>query len=375
MTSERVSVPFLDLLAPHQEVGEELDAAYSRVMRSGRYILGPECERFEHEFADYCGAAHCVGVGNGLEALHLILVAYGVGPGDEVVVPANTYIATWLAVSQTGAVPVGAEPHPATHNLSSVALERALTPRTKAVIPVHLYGQTAEMDAIDEVASAAGLRVVEDAAQAHGAAWGGTRAGALGDAAAFSFYPTKNLGAVGDGGAVVTDDADLADRVRVLRNYGSRRKYENELRGFNSRLDELQAALLRVKLRHLDAWNGRRSAQADRYRDRLGVVESLTLPSVAAGADPVWHVFVVRHPQRESLQRHLDQAGIGTLIHYPIPPHLSAAYADAGLPAGSFPTSEMLADEVLSLPIGPHLSIEDTDAVASAVAEAAPNAA
>jgi dTDP-4-amino-4,6-dideoxygalactose transaminase len=364
-------VPFLDLGAAHREVGAELDAAYRRVMSSHRYILDAECEAFEREFADYCGAAHCVGVANGLEALHLAMRGSGIGSGDEVIVPANTYIATWLAISQAGAVPVPVEPDELTFNLDASRIERALTDRTKAVMPVHLFGQCADMDAIGELAAAAGLLVIDDAAQAHGASWNRRRTGALGHAAAFSFYPTKNLGAIGDGGAVVTNDAELADRLRLLRNYGSRRKYHNEVRGFNSRLDELQAALLRVKLRRLDGWNEIRRERAQLYLDLLGGLESVIAPAVADPVTPTWHVFAIRHPARDEVQRLLTEQGIGTLIHYPIPPHLSEAYRDFGLARGDFPLTERLADESLSLPMHPHLPPRDVEIVVAALREAA----
>ncbi|MET0624602.1 MAG: DegT/DnrJ/EryC1/StrS family aminotransferase [Pyrinomonadaceae bacterium] len=363
-----MNVPFLDLKAPHEELREELEAASRRVMESGWFIMGPECEAFEAEFAAYCGARHCVGVGNGLEALHLILRALGVGEGDEVIVPSNTYIATWLAVSCAGATPVPVEPDERTHNLDPARVEEAVTPRTKVVMPVHLYGQAADMDAINEVAARRNLRVVEDAAQAHGARYKGRRAGALADAAGFSLYPGKNLGALGDAGAVVTDDAQLADRVRLLRNYGSRVKYEHEARGFNSRLDELQAALLRAKLPRLDEWNARRRRVAESYLRRLEGVAGLALPEVPEWAEPAWHLFVVRTAERARLQRHLAGAGVGTLIHYPKPPHLQAAYADAGHRAGDFPLAERLSEEVLSLPMGPHLSDEAVEYVVSTLA-------
>ena len=350
-----MSVPFLDLGAAYLELKDDLDAAYHRVMDSGWFILGKEVEAFEREFAAYCEAAHCVGVGNGLEALHLILRAYGIGPGDEVIVPANTYIATWLAVSYAGATPIPVEPDARTYNLDPALIEAAITPATRAILPVHLYGQPADMDPIKALASRYGLKVIEDAAQAHGARYHGRRVGGLGDAAGFSFYPGKNLGALGDGGAVVTNDADLAERVRVLRNYGSRVKYHNEVKGFNSRLDELQAALLRVKLPVLDAWNERRRAAAARYLDGLAGSE-LGLPYVPKWAEPVWHLFVVRHPQRHALQQRLQQAGIGTMIHYPIPPHLQPAYAELGYGAGAFPISEAIHREVFSLPMGPQLT-------------------
>lgn len=354
-----MKVPFLDLKAPYAELREETDAAYSRVMESGWFIAGEELTAFESEFAALCGARHCVGVGNGLDALHLILRAYGIGAGDEVIVPANTFIATWLAVTYAGAVPVPVEPDARTYNLDPERVEEAITPRTKAVMPVHLYGQPADMDAINEVARARGLRVIEDAAQAHGALYKGRPAGSLADAAGFSFYPGKNLGAAGDAGAVVTDDAGLAEELRRLRNYGSGVKYYHEERGFNSRLDELQAALLRVKLTRLEEWNGRRRRVAEKYLRELEGAPDLTLPFAPDWADPVWHLFVVRHPRRDALREHLAAAGVGTLIHYPLPPHLQGAYADMGLGVGSFPVSERMAGGVLSLPIGPHLSDEE----------------
>jgi dTDP-4-amino-4,6-dideoxygalactose transaminase len=348
-------VPFLDLKSPYIELKPCLDAAYERVMRSGWYILGDECSGFEAAFAQYCGSDYCVGVANGLDALHLILCAWGIGPGDEVIVPSNTYIATWLAVSYAGATPVAVEPELDTYNLDAARIEEAVTPRTKAILAVHLYGQTADMKGIRVVADAHGLKVIEDAAQAHGAVLGMKKAGNLGDAAGFSFYPGKNLGALGDGGAVVTNDAKLAASVRVLRNYGSRSKYENEVRGFNSRLDELQAALLLAKLPLLDEWNARRRAAAERYLEALSAVPDLVLPKVLDKALPAWHLFVVSHPRRDALQKHLADAGIGTLIHYPIPPHLSGAYQDGGWQRGSFPLAERCAAQVISLPMGPHL--------------------
>jgi dTDP-4-amino-4,6-dideoxygalactose transaminase len=353
------SIPFLDLKATYTELQEDLDAAYRRVMASGWYLLGAELEAFEAEFAAYCGTRHCVGVANGLEALHLVLQAWGIGPGDEVIVPSNTYIATWLAISHCGAHPVPVEPVPATANLDPARLEAAITPRTRAILPVHLYGQPADMDPIDAIARRHGLKVLEDAAQAHGAGYRGRKAGQLGDAAGFSFYPGKNLGAFGDGGAVTTDDADLATRVRLLRNYGSRVKYVNEAAGYNSRLDELQAAFLRVKLRHLDDWNARRAAVAAWYLAELPrLAPDLVLPAVIPAAHPCWHLFVVRSAEREALQARLATGGVQTLIHYPIPPHLQQAYAGTGHARGSFPLAERLAREVLSLPMGPHLDMD-----------------
>jgi dTDP-4-amino-4,6-dideoxygalactose transaminase len=365
-----MNVPFLDLKAPHIELRAELDAAWHRVMSSGWFILGEEVEAFEREFAAYCQAKHCVGVANGLEALHLILRAYGIGPGDEVIVPANTYIATWLAVTQAGATPVPVEPVPETHNIDPARVAAAITPRTRAIMVVHLYGQPADMDPINALARERGLKVIEDCAQAHGARYRSRRTGALGDAAGWSFYPGKNLGALGDGGAVTTDDPSLAERIRVLRNYGSRVKYHNEVVGFNSRLDELQAALLRVKLERLDDWNERRRKVAAHYLQALAGIPELILPVVPAWAEPVWHLFVVRRPRRDAFQQTLTDRGIGTMIHYPIPPHRQAAYASLGLEEGRFPMSEQLAREVLSLPMGPHLDEAARTAVVRAVIEA-----
>jgi len=358
-----MKVPFLELKPTYEELRNEFDAAYHRVMESGSYLLGKELEAFEAEFAAYCDAKHCVAVGNGLDALHLILRAYDIGAGDEVIVPSNTFIATWLAVSYAGATPVPMEPNPQTCNLAPERIEAAITSRTKAIMPVHLYGQPADMDPILAVARDHGLKVIEDNAQAQGARYKGRRTGSLGDAAGNSFYPGKNLGAFGDAGAVTTNDAELADRIRSLRNYGSKKKYYNEEKGYNSRLDELQAALLRVKLKRLDEWNARRHAAAARYQAKLQRVSDLVLPFVPHWAEPVWHLFVVRHPKRDRLQQNLIEAGIGTLVHYPIPPHLCGAYADRRWSRGSFPVAEDLADTVLSLPMGPHLTESQAELV------------
>jgi len=366
-----MKVPFLELKPTYDELRAEIDAAYHRVMDSGWYLLGNEIEAFEAEFARYCSARHCVAVGNGLDALHLILRAYDIGPGDEVLVPSNTFIATWLAVSYAGATPVPVEPDPRTFNIDPARIEAAITPKTRAIMPVHLYGQPADMDPIMEIARRRGLKVIEDSAQAQGARYRGRRTGSLGDAAGHSFYPGKNLGAFTDAGAVTTNDAELADRVRTLRNYGSKKKYYNEVKGFNSRLDELQAAFLRVKLAKLDEWNGRRQAIASRYLSELDKNTSLTLPFVPAWAEPVWHLFVIRHPRRDALQQQLTEAGIGTLVHYPVPPHLSGAYADGKWTRGAFPVAEDMADNILSLPIGPHLSPDQTRHVVEALGRAA----
>jgi dTDP-4-amino-4,6-dideoxygalactose transaminase len=358
-----VKVPFLDFVGPYTELRPELDAAYERFMRSAWYVLGKEVEAFEQEYAAYCGSKHCVGVANGLDALHLLMRAYDIGTGDEVIVPSNTYIATWLAVSQVGATPVPVEPDAKTFNLDSGRLAAALTARTKAIMPVHLYGQPADMDPIMAFARQYGLKLIEDNAQSQGARYKGRRTGSLGDAAGHSFYPGKNLGAFGEAGAITTDDAALADRVRTLRNYGSKKKYYNEVKGYNSRLDELQAAFLRVKLKKLDEWNERRALVARIYLEKLNEADGLQLPFVPAWAEPVWHLFVIRHSQRDRLQEQLTTAGIGTMIHYPVPPHLSGAYANDGWSRGAFPLAENLAASVLSLPMGPHLSGEQTGIV------------
>jgi len=361
-----MKVPLLDLKAAYLEIRDELDLAIRRVMESGRYILGDELQTFEEEFAAYCDAAYCVGVGNGFDALHLILRAYGIGAGDEVIVPSNTFIATWLAVTYAGATPVPVEPEKGTHNINSDLIEPVLTPRTKAIIAVHLYGQPADMTPIDRVAKKYGVKVIEDAAQAHGAAYKNRKVGSLADAAGFSFYPAKNLGACGDGGAITTSDSTLADKIRILRNYGSGVKYLHHSQGLNSRLDELQAAQLRVKLRHLDEWNRRREQISCYYHQVLaGTATELLLPYVPPWARPVWHLFVVQHPNRTLIQQQLDQAGIFTAIHYPIPPHLQEAYGCLGYREGAFPIAERLAKRVLSLPMGPHLSQEHAEYVSS----------
>jgi dTDP-4-amino-4,6-dideoxygalactose transaminase len=370
-----LKVPFLDFVGPYEELKAELDEAYHRFMRSAWYIMGKELEGFEQEFAAYCGSKHCVGVGNGLEALHLILRAWDIGKSDEVIVPSNTYIATWLAASYAEATPVPVEPDARTCNIDPARIEAAITPRTKAIMPVHLYGQPADMDPIMAIAQKHGLKVIEDDAQAQGARYKGRRTGSLGHAAGHSFYPGKNLGAFGDGGAITTDDPALADRVRTLRNYGSRKKYYNDLKGYNSRLDEMQAAFLRVKLKKLDEWNQRRAKIAAQFQQKLRVA-GLTLPHVPSWAEPVWHLYVVQHERRDALQQKLTEAGIGTLIHYPVPPHLSGAYADMKLPDGSFPIAEKLSRTVLSLPMGPHLTPAQADEtvqqVLKAVAEPVP---
>ena len=364
-----MKIPFLDLGAAYRELRPEIDAAVERVLVSGWYVGGGEVDQFELEYAQYCGAEHAIGVANGLDALHLALLAMEVGPGDEVIVPSNTYIATWLAVSHCGATPVPVEPDLRSCNIDPALIEAAITPRTKVILPVHLYGQPADLDPILAIAHQHGLRVLEDGAQAHGAHYKGRRLGAHGDAVAWSFYPGKNLGAMGDGGAVTTNDERIADRLRVLRNYGSRVKYVNEVKGYNSRLDPIQAAILRVKLAHLNDWNARRGAIARLYQEGLAST-GLTLPHVPEWADPVWHLYVIRHRERDTLQSLLAQAGVATMIHYPIPPHLQSAYASQGLGRGSFPVSESLHDQVLSLPMGPAQTTEMTGIVINAVRKA-----
>lgn len=359
-------IHFLDLGAAYRELKAEIDAAIQRVLDSGWYILGPEVEAFEAEWAGYCGAQHAVGVANGLDALILALRALDVGPGDEVIVPSNTYIATWLAVTAVGASPVPVEPDPATCNIDPARIAAAITPATKAILPVHLYGQPVDLDLIIALARRYGIAVVEDAAQAHGARYKGRRIGAHGDAVCWSFYPGKNLGALGDGGAVTTNRADVADRIRVLRNYGSRVKYVNEELGVNSRLDPIQAAVLRAKLPYLDAWTERRHGIAAVYQEGLSGT-GLVLPEVPRWAEPVWHLYVMRAQDRDGLQERLTAAGIGTLIHYPIPPHMQAAYASARFAPQDLPIARELAGAVLSLPMGPHLSPDDALRVVAAV--------
>lgn len=362
-------IPFLDLKDVNSRYEQELNAAFSRVLQSGWYVLGQEVKSFESEFAKFCGVDHAIGVSNGLDALHLILHAYGIGPGDEVIVPANTYIASWLAVTYCGATPVPVEPILSTYNIDPEKIREAITSRTKAIMAVHLYGQPAEMEAIMSIAREYGLKVIEDAAQAHGALYGTQRVGSLGDAAGFSFYPGKNLGALGDAGAITTNDSKLAERVRVLLNYGSRIKYHNEVKGFNCRLDELQAALLRVKLPYLDAENVRRRDIANQYQQGLADT-GLILPAIAGSAESVWHLYVVRTLRRDDLQAVLLSQGIGTMIHYPVPPHLQPAYAELKFKKGSLPITERVHEEVLSLPMGPTLLDTQVEEIIEAVRNA-----
>lgn len=358
-------INFLNLKAEYLELKYEIDLAYQRVMNSGWYLLGEELTAFETEFAAYCGVKYSVGVGNGLEALELILRGYGIGTGDEVIVPSNTYIATWLAVSRVGAKIVPVEPDIKTYNINPHLIEAQVTSRTKAVMPVHLYGQPAAMDEIINIANKYDLKVIEDAAQAHGALYKGKRTGALGDAAAFSFYPSKNLGAYGDAGAVTTNDKRLADSIKALRNYGSSMKYVNHIQGMNSRMDELQAAFLRVKLKYLKRWNDLRYNLVKEYLQQLADTSDIVLPYVLSDCSPVWHLFVIRVVQRDQLQTVLRNQGIHTLIHYPIPPHKQAAYEDMN--ALSFPISEQIHREILSLPLNQFLAKKDVALVVQGI--------
>jgi len=361
-----INVPFLELAPAHAELSVEIEAAALRVLASGWYVGGPENIRFEANFARYCGAEHAIGVANGLDALHLVLRALDIGAGDEVIVASNSYIATLLAVSMVGATPVLVEPDPITFNLDPTRVEAAITSRTRALLPTHLYGQPADLESLAVIAQLHNLRLVEDAAQAHGARYRNVRIGAHSDAVCWSFYPSKNLGAAGDAGAVTTNNTMLAERIRVLGNYGSGVRYVNEIRGVNSRLDPLQAAILDVKLPHLQTWNNRRANIAARYLDSLQDC-GLVLPQVPEWATPAWHLFVVHTPHRDALRDALAAGGIATQIHYPIPPHRQLAYADLHLEDGSFPIAERLAAEAVSLPIGPHMPDDHVGRVIDAI--------
>ena len=361
-----IKVPFLDVGAAYRELKSEIDSAVLRTMNSGWYILGDEVEAFEKEYASFCGVRNCVAVGNGLDALVLSLRAMNIGVGDEVIVPANTFIATLLAVSQVGAMPVLVEADDDTFNLNPMLVEQAITTKCKAIIPVHLYGQPADLEPLLAIAKRHGLQILEDAAQAQGAGYYGKRIGGHGNAVSWSFYPGKNLGALGDGGAITTNDDNLACELRKLRNYGSSKKYVHELKGVNSRLDPLQAAVLREKLKVLAEWNLRRGKIAERYLAEFAKLD-LRLPIVPKWADPVWHLFVVRSSQRDAIQEKLEKLGVQTQIHYPIPPHLQDAYAELGYEEGSFPIAEKMANEVFSLPVGPQMSDEQVEQVVMAV--------
>jgi dTDP-4-amino-4,6-dideoxygalactose transaminase len=361
-------LPLVDLHAQHAALADELSDAVRGAFERGDWILGEDVAAFEDEFAAYCATRHAIGTDSGLSALELALRAFGIGPGDEVITAANTFVATALAISQAGATPVLVDVDSDTYAIEPSLVEEAVTARTQAIVPVHLYGQMADMDAILDVAARHGLLVIEDACQAHGARLWGRRAGSFGHAAAFSFYPSKNLGACGDGGIVVTSDDGAADAIRVLRNYGQREKYHHVVKGFNRRLDTLQAALLRVKLRRLDEWNAARRRYADLYERLLGDAD-VVAPVTAAGAEHVWHLYVVRVAERDALRSYLDRCGIATGIHYPVPVHLQAAYADLGYGAGAFPVSERYAGQIVSLPMYAELDEASVERVAGAVAE------
>lgn len=363
-------IKFLDLQALNLQHKVELCGAFEKVLESGHFILGESVRLFEREFAAYCGTDECVGVGNGLEAIHLLLRAYGIGKGDEVIVPSNTYIATWLAATHSGAKVVPVEPEEGSFNIDPTLIEAAITTRTKAIIPVHMYGCPAAMKPIMEIAGRYDLKVIEDSAQAHGAFYCGARVGSLGHASAFSFYPGKNLGALGDGGAITTNDKVIARKVKLLRNYGSEQKYHNLVPGYNSRLDEIQAAFLSVKLPHLDNANEKRRAIAAVYSGRLAGIDGLVLPAADEGLEHVWHLYVVRSTRRDLIAERLQKKDIGTLIHYPVSPHLQPAYKEYGYMEGAFPISERIHNEVLSLPIDPTMTIEQAVMVAEAVKEA-----
>jgi dTDP-4-amino-4,6-dideoxygalactose transaminase len=368
---QRTLIPLLDLSAQYASLKPEIDDAIARVLGSMDFILGRELELFEEEFAAFCGARCCVGVDSGLSALELSLRVLGIGPGDEVITPANTFIATALAISNLGARPVLVDVLPETSNIDPAAVCAAITSRTRAIVPVHLYGRPAAMDALQSIASRFGLALVEDACQAHGARYKGQRVGSFGDAAAFSFYPGKNLGAYGDGGAIVTNDPALAARLRLLRNYGQERKYLHVEKGLNRRLDTLQAAILRVKLRYLDQWNAQRRDHAQQFRQLLRS-SCLALPWAMETEECVWHLYVVRTPERDALRAHLDHWGVQTGLHYPTPIHLQPAYRDAGYRRGDFPISERLAEEGLSLPMYPELTPQSMERIADAILSCPP---
>ena len=363
----KLTVPFLSFQPQHVPVREEIMAAIGRVYDSYWYVLGDEVKKFEQAYNAFNQVPHTIGVANGLDALVLALRVLGVGPGDEVIVPSNTYIATWLAVTQVGATPVPVEPDPVTSNINPDLIEAALTSRTRAIMPVHLYGQACRMTEIMALAQKHSLYVVEDNAQSQGAAFNGQITGSFGDINGTSFYPGKNLGALGDAGAVTTNNAELDQKVRVLRNYGSQQKYYNEVVGYNSRLDELQASVLEVKLKHLPEWTRQRQQVAAWYDQYLAGIVGLRLPALADGATHVYHLYVVHTSQRDAMQQHLMAQGIGTMIHYPVPPHRQQAYATMQLSAGAFPIAEELAATCLSLPMYPGMSEEQVQAVTVAI--------
>lgn len=361
-----MEIPFVDLKAQYRQIKDEVDPAVLAVMQRGDFVLGGAVAEFERAFAEYCGVKYCIGVDSGYSALEMIIRAYDIGPGDEVITAANTFIATTLAISNAGATPVLVDCDPVTYNLDASKIEAAITARTRAIMPVHLYGQTADMDAIQAIARKHNLFVFEDAAQASGARYKGRRAGSLGHAAGFSFYPGKNLGAYGDGGAVTTNDPEIAEKLRLLRNIGQKVKYFHEVKGFNHRLDTMQAAVLGVKLPHLDGWNASRRRAAATYAEMLAGLPLIT-PQTADYAEHIFHLYVIRVPDRESLMEHLKELGIATGLHYPIPIHLQPAYAELGYERGDFPVTEAYAETIVSLPIFPELDDEKVAYVAGAV--------
>ena len=369
MNNNSGKIPFLDFGPANSQIRDQILEAFRNCFDSNWYIMGNRLKDFESAYADFNGVAHCVGVGNGLEALRIGLESLGITHGDEVIVPSNTYIASWLSVSQVGATPVPVEPDPETYNLDPSRIESAITPATRAIMPVHLYGQACDMDKIMEIATRHKLHVAEDNAQAHGAESAGKKTGSFGIVNATSFYPGKNLGAYGDAGAVTTDNAGLAARLRMLRNYGSEKKYYNEIRGYNSRLDEIQAAFLSIKLKYIDEWSRERNSIAVKYKERLSEIKELTLPVTATGCTHVYHIFLVRCEQRDALVRHMSAQNVDTLIHYPVPPHLQKAYGDAGYKRGDFPIAEMIADTCLSLPLYVGMSNDTIDRVCDSIRE------
>lgn len=359
-------IKFLDMKIMHDKIKDEIFQKLEKVYDSNWFILGEEVERFEEEFAKYCGCNYCIGVGNGLEALHLILIGYDIGEGDEVIVPSNTYIATALAVSYAGATPVFVEPDENTFNINPNLIEKAITKKTKAIMAVHLYGQPCDMDPINEIARKYNIKVIEDNAQSQGATYKSIKTGNLGDAAGISFYPGKNIGALGDSGAVTTNDKELAGKIRTLRNYGSHKKYYNKYKGFNSRLDEVQAAILRVKLKYLDEWNDYRKDVARFYLNNI-VNKNIVLPHVLESTDPVWHQFIIRSNTRDDLQQYLGDNQIQTMIHYPVPIHKQDAYREYSYLIGKLKIAENLANKMLSLPIYPYISNDDISEVVNKI--------
>lgn len=362
-------VEFLNLNRAYNELKQSIDRRIQGVLDRGWYILGSELSEFEEAFAEFCGARYCIGVANGLDAIQLILRAFEIGNGDEVIVPAHTFIATWLAVQYAGATPIAVDADSYTMNMDVAAVAARITSRTKAILVVHLYGQTTDMAPLRELARSKGLKIIEDAAQAQGATYHGRRAGSLGDAAAFSFYPGKNLGAFGDAGAITTSDEVLSLRLRALRNYGATRKYFHEFEGVNSRLDELQAAVLNAKLPSLNDWNSRRRNLASSYNSKLLGLGDLILPGVKDNCDPIWHIYAVRTSRRDSLLKHLNERRIGAMIHYPVPCHLAGATTALKGQLGDFPVCERICKTELSLPIGPHMTHSELNYVVHAVTE------